>query len=97
MDNKLNVAHACFEIETPIPVAKALDEFLNLALPPRENLLNPWLPKSGICMVYAKRGVGKTFFALEVAMAVAYGVEFLSFVATKPAKVMWSTNLIHTS
>lgn len=69
--------------------AVSLSEFLSLELPPRENLLNPWLPKSGLCMVYAKRGVGKTFFALEVAMSLAYGADFLSFTANKPVKVLY--------
>lgn len=70
-------------------VAKNLDQFLQMNLPPRENLLDPWLPKGGICMVYAKRGVGKTYFALEVAIAVAYGGQFLSFEASKPARVLY--------
>jgi len=69
--------------------AVSLSEFLSMELPPRENLLNPWLPRSGLCMVYAKRGVGKTFFALEIAMTLAYGANFLSFTATKPVKVLY--------
>ncbi|MBX9704535.1 MAG: AAA family ATPase [Silvanigrellaceae bacterium] len=39
-----------------------LTEFLNKKLAPREYLLAPWLPRAGLCMVYAARGVGKTFF-----------------------------------
>ncbi|WP_298627676.1 AAA family ATPase [uncultured Legionella sp.] len=70
-------------------VTVALNDFLLMDLPPREYLLEPWLPKAGICMVYAKRGVGKTFFALEIAMAVACGIPFLSFNAPKPAKVLY--------
>jgi putative DNA primase/helicase len=69
--------------------AVQLGELLEMNLPPRENLLAPWLPKGGLCMVYARRGVGKTFFALEVAMAVSYGTRFLSFYAPKPAKVLY--------
>lgn len=70
-------------------VAVSLSELLAMELPPREYLLEPWLSRSGLCMVYAKRGVGKTFFALEVAVAVAYGTSFLSFKAPKPAKVLY--------
>lgn len=73
----------------PEITAVTLNELLSMELPPREYLLEPWLPKSGLCMVYAKRGVGKTFFALEVAMAVAYGNQFLSFKAPKPASVLY--------
>lgn len=74
-----------------IPIIKAvsLSEFLKLDLPPRENILNPWLPKAGLCMVFARRGVGKTLFALEVTMAVAYGTNFLKFEAKTPRKVCY--------
>ncbi len=70
-------------------VAVSLSELLKMDLPPRENFLNPWLPKQGLAMVYASRGVGKTFFALEVTMAIAYGGSYLSFTAPKPAKVLY--------
>ncbi|HAT1658813.1 TPA: AAA family ATPase [Legionella pneumophila] len=70
-------------------IALSLNELLCINLPPREYLLCPWLPKAGICMVYAKRGVGKTFFALEVAMAIACGANYLSFQALSPAKVLY--------
>ncbi|WP_115702530.1 AAA family ATPase [Legionella sainthelensi] len=73
----------------PEITAVTLNELLSMELPPREYLLDPWLPKGGLCMVYAKRGVGKTFFALEVAMAVAYGNQFLSFKAPEPARVLY--------
>lgn len=69
--------------------AVSLSELLGMELPPRENLLNPWLPRAGLCMVYAKRGVGKTFFALEIAMALAYGARFLSFTTPRSVKVLY--------
>lgn len=70
-------------------VAVPLNEFLQMKLPPREFLLAPWLPKAGVCLVYAERGVGKTFFALEIAVAIATGRNFLSFSAPRPAKVLY--------
>jgi putative DNA primase/helicase len=82
-------ATALIQEETTIIVAVTLSDLLKRDLPPRENILDPWLPKSGLCMVYAKRGIGKTFFALEIAMAVAYGAKFLSFNASKSAKVLY--------
>lgn len=85
----LDVIRYCMESDEPQAIAINLSEFLSMDLPPRENILNPWLPKSGLCMVYAKRGVGKTFFALEVAMAVAYGAKFLSFDVPTPVKVLY--------
>jgi hypothetical protein len=53
------------------------DDFLRRELPPRENLLAPWLPKAGLAMVHAPRGVGKTHLAHNVAWAVAAGGTFL--------------------
>ena len=53
------------------------DDFLQRKLPPRETLLAPWLPKQGIAMAHAPRGIGKTHFAHGVAWAVAAGGKFL--------------------
>jgi hypothetical protein len=66
-----------------------LEDLINLKIKPREYILSPWLPSSGVCMVHAYRGVGKTFFALEVAVAIATGGTFLSFKAPKPRKVLF--------
>jgi hypothetical protein len=54
-----------------------------------EALLAPWLRKQHLCMVYAKRGVGKTHFALGVAYAVAGGGSFLNWQAEKPHRVLY--------
>lgn len=35
--------------------------------------LDPIIPESGLCMLYAERGIGKTMLALSVALAVARG------------------------
>ncbi|MGX1321813.1 hypothetical protein AB7M17_005266 [Bradyrhizobium sp. USDA 377] len=53
------------------------DDFLRRDFPPRENLLAPWLPKAGLAMVHAPRGIGKTHFGHNVAWAVAAGGAFL--------------------
>nr|WP_298967239.1 AAA family ATPase [uncultured Halomonas sp.] len=66
----------------------ALD-FLNRDIPPRKMLLAPWLPTSGLAMVYAPRGIGKTWFALYTALAVASGGEFLGWKALRAAKVLY--------
>jgi putative DNA primase/helicase len=60
-----------------------------MKLPPRENLLAPWLPIQGLAMVYAPRGIGKTFFALNVAYAVASGGEFLCWQAPQAQTVLY--------
>jgi RecA-family ATPase len=53
------------------------DEFLTVTLPPRETLLAPWLPRRGLAMIHAPRGIGKTHVALGTAWAVAAGGGFL--------------------
>lgn len=64
-------------------------DFLAKELPVRENLLEPWLPQQGLAMVYAPRGVGKTFVGLNVAYAVASASEFLNWQASKPNGVLY--------
>lgn len=66
-----------------------LREFLKLELPPRELILSPILPKAGLAMVHAFRGVGKTHMSLGIAYAVATGGEFLGWKAPKPRGVLY--------
>lgn len=51
-------------------------------------MLAPWLPDKGLAMVFAPRGVGKTWFALSVAHAVATGGAFLRWRAQRPRRVL---------
>ncbi|MBP9841845.1 MAG: AAA family ATPase [Simkaniaceae bacterium] len=67
----------------------SLNDFLEMYFPPRENILSPFLPEQGMCMIYAKRGVGKTHIALGIAYAVATGSLFLKWTASKPRKVLY--------
>jgi hypothetical protein len=67
----------------------AISDFLSLKLPPRENILSPWLPKQGLAMIHSKRGIGKTFVALNIAYAVACGGSFLRWDAPQPSGVLF--------
>lgn len=69
--------------------AYSIADFLSIKLPPRINLLSPWMPAQGLAMVYAPRGIGKTFFGLNVAYAVASGGSFLCWKAEAPMRVMY--------
>lgn len=69
--------------------AVTMREFLNMELPKREMLLEPFLPSQGLCLLYAKRGVGKTHVALGIAYAVASGGSFLNWEAPCPKKVLY--------
>ena len=66
-----------------------VSEFIHLKIPPRENILTPWLPQQGLAMIYASRGIGKTFIALGIAHAVVTGTSFLKWSAPKPRGVLY--------
>lgn len=56
---------------------------------PRAELLGPWLREGALAMVYAWRGVGKTWFALGVGHAVASAGKFLKWQAPMARKVAY--------
>ena len=66
-----------------------LDEFMHLGTPKSQIILNPILKSGNLAMVYAKRGIGKSFFAISLAYAVATGRKFLRWESENPAKVMY--------
>ena len=70
---------------------KVLDaeELLSAKFPPRSLMLSPWLPNKGLAMIYAPRGVGKTWVALSIAHAVASGGEFLCWHASRARRVSY--------
>jgi len=76
-------------VEKSKAVALGIRELLAMKIPPRANILGPWLPEKGLCMIYAGRGVGKTHVALNVAVAVASGGSFLHWKAPEPNGVLY--------
>src|SRR3972149_4036961 len=80
-----------YELQRPKGSIQAvtIDEFLNMELPKREMLLSPFLPSQGLCLLYAKRGIGKTHVALGIAYAVATGRSFLKWHAPQPRRVLY--------
>jgi AAA domain/Homeodomain-like domain len=74
--------------ETPL-VALPVEELLAREIKPREMLLDPILPEQGLAMLYAYRGVGKTYIALGIAAAVASGGSFLRWMAPRPRRVLY--------
>lgn len=66
----------------------SLKSLLDMDLPPREFVISPLLHERGLAMVYAWRGVGKTWFALGLAYAIAAGTSFLRWKAERPRKVL---------
>lgn len=72
-------------------IALSLDEFLARKIPPREMMLKPIIPTQGLVMLYAMRGIGKTYVSLSIALAVATGTGTLGdrWVADKPRSVLF--------
>jgi RecA-family ATPase len=64
-------------------------EFLALDLPPRELILDPWLPTQGLAMIHSLRGIGKTHLALAIGYAVASGGGLLGWTAPVPRLVLY--------
>lgn len=67
----------------------SIRELLSMKFPPRKNILSPWLPTQGLCLLYGARGIGKTHVAAGIAVAVACGDKFLRWEAKKPSGVLY--------
>jgi putative DNA primase/helicase len=64
-------------------------ELLSMEIPPRGMVLDPIIPEKGLAMIYSQRGVGKTWFALSLAYAVAAGAPILRFSASVARRVLY--------
>lgn len=73
---------------TPLKL-ECVSAFVKRKIPPREMVLSPILPSQCLAMLFAKRGVGKTFVGLNIAYAIATGGEFLNWKAPKARKVVY--------
>ena len=67
--------------------AVSIGELMGLTLKERARLL-PWLPEGGHIMVYGPRGIGKTYFALSLAISLATGETFLKWEPIKAVGVL---------
>src|SRR5260221_8591767 len=64
-------------------------QLLAADLPPRTDVLAPLLASDSAALVYGPSGIGKSFFALAVAWAVAAGGSFLGWRAPRPQRVLY--------
>lgn len=64
-------------------------ELLRSEFPSREFLMSPWLPSKGLAMIFAERGIGKTWVGLNIAHATAGGGSFLRWRAPCPKRVVY--------
>ena len=74
---------------SPSLVSLDMGEFLSMSIPERGYLLSPVLPVQGIGILYAPRGIGKTFAALSIAVAVASGGAVFNWRAPMPKRTLY--------
>lgn len=73
----------------PALVVTSTEGLLEHEFKPREYLLDPWLPTQGTALMFAPRGLGKTYLAISIALAVATGTKLLKWEAPRPRKVLY--------
>lgn len=72
-----------------IEVAIDVGDFINMNLPERPTIIIPWLRKSSLVMVYAERGIGKTWFGLSIALSITTGKPIGSWEVAEPVGVLY--------
>jgi len=70
-------------------VARDFSDFMATTFPPRENILEPIIVTRSLTMIYGPRGIGKTFFSLYMALAIASGSSWLGWKASRAFKVLY--------
>lgn len=71
----------------PITVV-TIGELLTHQFPAREPILTPVFNLGSLNMIFSRRGIGKTHFALGIAYAAASGGNFLTWTASRPFKTL---------
>jgi putative DNA primase/helicase len=66
-----------------------MEQFIDLRFPPRQFLLKPWLTTTGLVMIDAQPGHGKTWLALSIAHAVASGEPLMDWAVERRGRVLY--------
>ena len=66
-----------------------IGDILDYEFTPRGDLVAPWLKEGESALIYAAPGVGKSMFALSLALAVAGGGKYLDWEAPRPYRVLF--------
>lgn len=66
---------------------KLIGDLLAEVYPDRPHILGPWLTVANLVLLYAPRGIGKTFFGLWLAHSIATGSKFLKWTPEFARKV----------
>ena len=63
-------------------------DFVDMELPKRESILQPWLMSQSLNMIHGWRGTGKTHLSLGILCAVGSGTSFLNWKSDRPRKTL---------
>lgn len=80
------------QVMTPPPLEDfvvSIDDLISMDIPEPEMIIDPFLSRGSLAMVYAKRGVGKTWFLLELSLALARGSSLFQWKVPAPQKVLY--------
>ena len=67
----------------------SIDDLVAMDIPEPEMIIDPFLARGSLAMVYAKRGVGKTWFMLELSLSLARGSSLFHWKVPAPQKVLY--------
>ena len=60
-------------VRSLIPYIITQKDLISQDIPPREYILGQWMPKDSFGMIYAPRGIGKSWFCMALAVSIAKG------------------------
>jgi len=78
-----------FDTRLPAAVVIEVGEFIDKDIPPKEFILGPCISKAEVSMLFAARGIGKTWCSTGIAIAAATGGQFLRWNAPKARRVLF--------
>jgi putative DNA primase/helicase len=72
-------------------VIMGIGQWLNLKLKKRKMILSPFMPEKSLSMIYAAPGIGKTYMALNIGLAISNGWEMFGgkWKVAEPCKVLY--------
>ena len=77
-------------IRSLIPYIITQRDLMSQDIPPREYVLGEWMPKDSFGMIYAPRGVGKSWFCMALGVSIAQGQKiFLGWEVNEKHSVLY--------
>ncbi len=64
-------------------------DITNIKLPEREIIIGPFMPSASLSMLFAVRGIGKTWFCLQMALSISLGAKFFEWEVPKARRVLY--------